>query len=113
MTAIAYDYTAVAEYLISELTEENRPVQFNHRDFTGNTPLYLCSISDNVRIASLLLANGAKPTARNNAGENPIAIIETTREKSTSEIYQTSYAAYDPDDVEYFPVVDGPSTRID
>lgn len=106
MTAIAYNHTAVAEFLISKITDVNKPIQLNHRDYFGNTPLHLCSISDNVRIARLLITNGALLTAMNNNGHTPISIIAHTKEKSASEVYASLYADADVDQYNFFPVAE-------
>lgn len=111
MTAIHYGYTAVAELLLSLISSINMSAQINHRDAFGNTPLHLCSISDNVRIATLLIEKGAKTFIPNNGGQTPVSIIEISREKTDSEVYNTLYRQCDPDIEEIYPAVAGPSWK--
>ena len=99
---IANDHSEVSDFLSTFAMTIDKSLYINQSTMFGNTPLHYCSITDNLRIARLLLEYGAS-LSPNKAGHSPISIIELHREKFTSLVYRTLYCSEQVAKNDFFP----------
>lgn len=89
-------HAACLEFMLSFLGNESDKIRIlNCKNESGNTPLHWSAINGHREVCELLLANGAKPTIRNNQGLSPATLAE---QREFMDCANAILKAYDPDE---------------
>ena len=90
----ANGYLEVIEYLLSLITpseslgtspsattkDKSAPELVNHRNVSGNTPLHWAAMNGHIEVVKVLVAAGADPSVRNEAGRDCVVEAEVAAE---------------------------------